>query len=239
MATKAIVPVETDQYAACLMKRPISELLLENLGGEKIRATDLTKIAIPAGGGKTWTVETIDGEKELKDLDGIIVYTQLTRAYWSVPYEDSGGGSPPDCVSYDGLTGYGDPGGACMECPLAEWGSGKSERSQACQQRRPIFLVRPDEALPYVISIPPTSIKAAKQYLLKLASNGLMHYDRVTRLTLVPDKNADGIKFSKVHFSVAGLVKNSKFWKEYADQMRPLFEQTAREMATEQEDNPI
>jgi hypothetical protein len=238
MATKALVLVKSDAYAACKMDVSITDLVLENLGGERISSTDLTKIPIPAGGGKTWMVETIDGEQDLKELDGIIVYTTLTRAYWSVSYDESGGGSPPDCVSYDGLVGRGDPGGSCAECPLAEWGSGKTERGQACQQRRPIFLVRPDEAMPYVISVPPTSLKAAKQFLLKLASNGLKHYERVTRMTLVPDKNQDGIKFSKIHFSVAGPVSNPEFWADYANQMRPLFETTSRQMAQEQ-DNAI
>jgi hypothetical protein len=237
--SKALAIIEADQYAVCKMGVNIGELIKENLGGEQVSANDLTKIPIPAGGGKTWTVETIDGELDLKELDGIIVYTTLTRAYWSVSYEESGGGSPPDCVSYDGLVGHGDPGGSCGECPLAEWGSGKSERGQACQQRRPIFLVRPDEAMPYVISAPPTSVKTAKQYLLKLASNGLAPHQRITRMTLLPDRNQDGIKFSKIHFSVAGKVSNPEFWAEYAAQMRPLFEQQAREMATEQDENPI
>jgi hypothetical protein len=57
-------------------------------------------------------------------------------------------------------------------------------------------------------------------------------------MTLVPDKNQDGIKFSKIHFSVAGPVSNPQFWAEYANQMRPLFETTSRQMAQEQ-DNAI
>lgn len=235
MAAKELAVVKTDEYAAVKMGVSITDLVKENLGGERISSTDLTKIPIPAGGGKTWTVETIDGELDVKQLDGIIVYTTLTRAYWEQSYEESGGGSPPDCVSYDCMTGQGNPGGSCLECPMAEWGSGKTERGQACQQRRPIFLVRPEEAMPYVISAPPTSIKAAKQYLLKLASNGLKHHERITRMILLPDKNQDGIKFSKIHFSVAGPVSNPEFWAEYAAQMRPLFETASRQMAQEQD----
>jgi len=241
---KELVVVEPTNYAAVTMNVDVTEVIRINLGNVKISPLDLDQIKIPAGGGKVWTYETIDGEEDTKIIEGIIVFTTTTRVYWETSYEESGGGSPPDCVSIDMIHGRGEPGGLCPQCPLSEFGSapprkGQDEsRAQACQERRFIFLVMPNAALPYVINLPPTSLNPSKKYLLRLASNGVNFYERITRIELEPDKSTDGHKFSKAKFSVAGPVPNPDFWKEYSKKIAPMLQVTTEEMATEMEQDP-
>jgi len=232
---KELTVVEPTDYAAVTMNVDVTEVIRTNLGNVKISPLDLDQIKIPAGGGKMWSYETIDGEVDAKAIEGIIVYTTTTRVYWAASFEESGGGSPPDCVSIDLIHGRGEPGGMCPQCPLSEFGSSKNERAQACQERRFIFIVLPNAALPYVMNLPPSSLNSSKKYLLRLASNGVNFYERITRVELEPDKNADGIKYSKAKFSVAGPVPNPEFWKEYSKKIAPMLQATAEELASEME----
>lgn len=230
---KNIVVAKPEEYAAVMMNVDITDVIKTNLGSAQISPLDLDQVKIPAGGGKTWTYETIDGEVDTKTINGIIVYTKTTRVYWATSFEESGGGLPPDCVSLNMMNGKGDPGGMCSYCPLSEFGSSPNKRAQACQERRFIFLVMPNAALPYVLNLPPSSLSASKKYLLRLASNGINFYERITCVELEPDKNIDGVKYSKAKFSVAGEVPNPEFWKEYSKKIEPMLQATAEGIASE------
>jgi hypothetical protein len=199
------------------------ETLKENLGGDDLSPFDLDRVSIPTGGGVAWTIPTIDGGVDsVKELVGIIIGVQKARAYWRTSFANSGGGSPPDCISDDGITGLGDPGGACATCPYAEFGSKLGEdgltrlAGQACRQITRIFLLRPDSMLPLVVNLPPSSIKSGRKYLLRLAGQSLKFTAVVSRLTLEQDKSkgvdgkGGGIAYSKAVFAMVGKLDQAQ-----------------------------
>jgi hypothetical protein len=51
----------------------------------------------------------------------VILCHHLLLCCYKIKY--TGGNSPPDCGSFDGETGIGDPGGECKRCPLNQFGS--------------------------------------------------------------------------------------------------------------------
>lgn len=175
------------------------EIIEANVGDGGITTFDLDRVQIPAGGGLAWTVATLQGEITTPEIDGIIVCWKDTRAYWAKGFAETGGGTPPDCSSDDGITGMGCPGGECYKCPFSQWGSSEtSGRGQACKQVRLVFVIRPDDLLPIVFALPPTSVKPMKRYLLRLASNSLASYDCVTTFALEKSKSTDGITYSVI-----------------------------------------
>ena len=180
--------------------------LRENMAGAGFSAFDLDRIKIPSGGNLSWTVPGLEGDIRTEQVIGIIMGIQNCRAYWSVTFADSGGGSPPDCSSEDAITGYGDPGGLCASCPYSQFKSDSRQLGQACKQIKRIFLLMPDSNLPRVVPLPPTSLKGSTQYMLRLSSQGLKFYQVVTRLTLAPDKNKTGIEYSKAVFAMVGKL---------------------------------
>ncbi len=230
MSKKEVAKIE--EYAIMVPDTNIGDIIRENLGGEQISAFDLDRIIVPAGGVTTWTVPTLEGEEEMKALSGIIVHTKNPRVYWQEDF--GGGGTPPDCVSEDGIEGLGDPGGKCAQCALSQFGTGKSGRSQACHQRRLLFLVQPDSLLPLVIDVPPSSLKPSKKYLLRLASQRKPAYSVVTTLTLVKAQNQDGIAYGQIAFAAAEEVPNLDVVRAYAQQLKPHLDRAAREMATQE-----
>lgn len=211
----AITEIETNELV---------EIIQDNLAGESIGPNDLDRLTVPTGGSKFWTVKTQAGEENPTEIEGVIIAQKTTRVYWEDAF--SGAGSPPDCSSDDGEFGIGNPGGACAVCPMAEFGSKGTGggRAQACKQNKLLFIVFPDEILPRVISVPPTSLKEARQYTLRSLSARQPLYGVTTKLSLEKTKNADGIEYSKIQFATGSVLNDEDRarMKAYADQMSPI-----------------
>lgn len=176
----------------------LREAILENLDGLDVNVFDLETIKVPSSGSTSWEVVTVDGAETVKELEGVIIGTQVARAYWPTGF-DSGGSEPPQCSSNDGIRGQGSPGGLCGDCSMASFGS-DGKRGQACKLILRLFFLRPGAMLPSLIPLPPTSLKPAKAYLLGLASKGVQSRRAATGISLEKDKNKDGIAFSKAKF---------------------------------------
>jgi hypothetical protein len=218
-----VTPIDTDQFAIItLQKNEISDILAENLGGTGLSIQDLETIKVPSGAGGQWEVPGVEGVKHQKALEGIVIFSQSTRAYWPDSFNDTGGGTPPQCMSVDAITGIGDPGGECSGCPKAEFGSDPhgSKRGQACAESRLAFMVMKEDILPMVIKIPAMSLGNSRKYLTGLLSKRRAIHSVYTRLTLEKDKNKDGIDFSKIIFEKYGDVENPEASKAYSEVTR-------------------
>jgi len=219
-------------------KGEITTVLRENLGTEEIVATDLEQVVVPSGGVTTWTIPTIDGDVETKEIIGIIVCTQIIKAYWKESFDDTGGGIPPDCSSEDGLSGIGDPGGNCLKCKFGgkdAFGTAKDGkgRGKACQEGRLIFIVLQDEILPIRIKAPSMSLSTSRKYLFGLTSKRKAVHSVYTSMTLESDKNRDGIKYSKIIFTKIGDIENPAKTEAYAKALKPYLSKVAAEMVKE------
>lgn len=216
-----IVPVEEYQVMT-FDKKELMEVIQENLQGVALSPSDLDVIKVPGGGATMWTVPTLDGEEDVKELTGVVVHWQNRRGYWSQSIEETGGGTPPDCSSEDGIHGIGTPGGECAKCPLAEFGSGKNG-GQACKQNILLFLLTEGDVLPKVVKVPPTSISGIRKYFIRLAGKGIRYYGVQTTLTLVKEKNDSGINYAKIEPKVASVLtkEQMKFFKDYAESIKP------------------
>lgn len=201
--------------------------LAENLGTEGASVGDFRRIKMPAGGGIAWEVPTIDGDPDVrKELVGVIVYQRTPRTYFATSFEESEGG-PPDCRSDDGVRGVGNPGGDCSACPLAQFGSGRGGVGQACTQQRQFFLLLEDGgAFPVILTLPPTSLKAARGYLVGLAERGIPFSGALTRIGLEKATNGAGVGYSRVTMTLAAVLdpEARSVAKAYAEQMKPLID---------------
>jgi hypothetical protein len=203
----------------------VQAAIAENVGVGGITEFDFDRIKIPSGGALSFNVTTLAGETAEKTITGVIVIHRDARAYWKKSLDEGGGSQPPDCHSDDGLAGIGEPGGDCSKCPLARFGSdAKQGRGQACKSIRQLFLLRGDSLLPVVLALPPTSLKAARQYMLRLAGQGVPYWAVATKIGLESAQNAGGIKYAKATFEFAGMLSPEQRAKakEYSDMLKPL-----------------
>jgi len=181
------------------------DVFQQNVGSDGISSLDLPRIKVAAGDTQVFKLQGLQGDETEKQLEGIILAWRKGRLYWKEDPNQPGARikRPPDCVSKDAVTGEGDPGGECALCPYAKFGSNpKGGRGQACKQIRQLLLVRPGESLPYLIAVPPTSLKPASQYFLMLWSRQVPFWAVTTKLQLDLVRNADGIEYSKIQFSL-------------------------------------
>lgn len=198
--TDKLAPI-TDQQFPLLAAgeenaKAVTLALRENVG--EVGLFDLSSIKFPSGGGTTWEVETLEEPKAEKKLSVVILAAQTARAYYATSIEESGGNTPPDCSSPDGTAGHGTPGGDCAACPFAAWGSGRDGRGKACQERKQLLILTEYGALPYLLSVPPTSLKALRKYMLALTGQSLPYYGVVTELSLTKSSNAAGIEYAEL-----------------------------------------
>jgi hypothetical protein len=192
----------------------VAEIIRENLGGARIGALDLDRIKVPSGGQKAWTLPSISGDQFAGSFEGVILFARDTRRLWRVAFEQRTEAGPPDCASEDGETGRGDPAGvgapqtfACARCPFAQWGSDpKNQKGQACKQFKLLFVLRPNELLPTVLSVPPSSLANLKKYLLRLTSGQVPYWRVLTRFELEITKNGSNIDYAVVKPSLAGQL---------------------------------
>jgi hypothetical protein len=183
------------------------ETMRENFGDDTLSPRDLSRVKIPAGGGVHWLVPSLDDDdgEMSKEVEGVVVAQRNTRVFWEKDLDEGGGSQPPDCFSTDGRTGIGGPGGNCKTCPHAQFGSKEGGKGQRCKQVKEIYLLTPENVLPMVIALPPTSIGNFKKYAAKLTMAGKPLHSRLTTFSLAETKNDAGITYSKAECKGAAL----------------------------------
>jgi hypothetical protein len=196
----------------------IREIVVANLGGSTLNAVE--RIRIPAGGATVWTVPDIAGELNFKELFGVMLVQHSVRRFWKLSIEKSGGAQPPDCYSSDGKRGTGSPGGNCVVCPHAQYGS-DPKGGRACKEFRELLFLRPENFLPDIVSLPVTSIKGVQEYLGRLAKKGLACYDVVTKIGLEKTKNDQGIEYARATFTAGQLLPREQ--AEHAKAYHAMF----------------
>ncbi|MFL6546811.1 MAG: hypothetical protein ACJ8LM_16735 [Candidatus Udaeobacter sp.] len=193
------------------------ELLEETLGGVTISAGDLTRIKFPSGGSTIWEIPTARGIIPTTNLDVVMVYTRVQRAYWE-PTDDRTKSKTPDCWADDAKHGthpqmQDDEGhtvfGECDDCWFAEFGSavgpdGNPRSGQACKLVRPVYFLSELNRIPMWIAFPPTSLKPFRQYLLDLVSEGISYTEVVTRLALEKTLNTRGDPYAVIKPQIIG-----------------------------------
>ncbi len=194
----------SDRFPILAENNERQALILQRNVGDEFTPFDLDRIKIPSGGGKIFSIPTIDGEDSAKAIECIVLYKKDKRnnAYW--PDEYSGSNEPPACTSNDGVSGTGIPGGSCKTCKFNQFGSDpKGGKGKACQNRQFIFVLLPGDLIPYAISLPPTSLKSLKNYTLGLSRRGLMYYEVLTEISLETVSGGGVPDYSRAVFKVA------------------------------------
>ena len=168
------------------------------------------RIKIPSAGSTVFEVPGEDPNEPnaVKEFSAVILYHHPLHAYYQSKY--TGGNQPPDCGSFDGLNGEGNPGGSCSTCPFNKFGSGENG-SKVCKNRRRIYVLREGEIFPLLLSLPTGSLKEFTRYLKRLLSKGKKSNSVVTKFSLKKATNSGGIAYSQAQFSVDRTLMPEEF----------------------------
>ena len=203
----------------------LGEVFAEELDG---LTPSFERIKIPAGGGLAFEVpgDDPDSPDSVKEFKAVILYHHPINCFYEEEY--TGGNNPPDCGSMDGKIGVCSESGEikyCSDCPNNKFGSAKNG-GKACKQKRRIYLLRENEALPTILTLPTGSLGEFSKYVMRLLSKGKKTNGVVTKFTLKKAQNSGGINYSQAMFAIDRELTN-----EEAFNVLPLSEQV-KAMAT-------
>lgn len=198
------------------------------------------QIKVPGGGGPAFEVqgETEDDTELMKAVEGVIVFTHRVNAYWPGTYGAGGEESRiPLCSSMDGKTGLHTATGEvrdCNACPYNQYGTGvddkgRQAKGKACKNMRRVYLLMSGDPNLYLLTIPPTSIRAVNRQLTRILSGGTPYVGMVMRFTLERAKNSGGIVYSRVQVQPAGRLPAAS--AQQVTQMRTEIKKQYQSMA--------
>lgn len=187
------------------------------------------RVKIPSGGGLAFEVpgDDPDSPDMAKELVGVIVDHHPVNAWWEEKY--TGANNPPDCSSLDGKFGINVHTGEkrpCSSCPMNQWGSDpEGGNGKACKNMHRVYILREGEAIPVLLTLPPTSLKNLSDYLAKrVVSKGRRSYGVITKVALKKATSSGGITYSQAIFSIGGILgpEVTKAMAEFATSIKPV-----------------
>lgn len=203
MSDKKNTEIAVNEGFAALANRDVlNEAMADDCQGLEF---SFDRVKLPAGGGTAFEIPSAESDESemAKDITGVIVYNHPAYAYYHDKY--TGGNNPPDCGSFDGVTGIGNPGGNCATCPYNKFGSGDGQ-SKLCKNKRMLYILREGELFPITLSLPTGSLKSFTNYVKSQLSRGRKLNQVVTKIALKKATNASGIAFSQAVFSFERML---------------------------------
>ena len=167
-----------------------------------------TEIHAPGSGGRQFIVNTVIGETTLDVIQGIVLGWYSPRVLYMAAYDPKVEDSKPDCFSDDGTTGIGEPGGPCASCEFSQWGSGRDGAGQACTQFNKVLIAPLEGGFPFILRLPPTSLRPFRDYRNLLSSAGLALRNVVTSFNLIQQK---GESATRIIPTAIGKVPESQY----------------------------
>jgi len=229
---KSAVATLDDSEFRALEKDPreIAEIIESNVGPGGFNRFDLERVKIPTAGNTNWTLETIEGDEQVDEIEGIILLKRTTRVYFAKSFEETGGNSPPDCSSEDGYIGIGDPGGDCKTCELNVFGTAAKGDGKACREIMVLFVLLPGKLLPLVIAVTPGSLREVRKYFLRLAGEGYPSYVVTTRFRLEKASNKRGISYARVKATIGRPLEDNEIAaiRAYVENIKPALQQSVQ-----------
>ncbi len=160
------------------------------------------RISLPNAGATQFKFADSDGmeQSSKSEFEAIILVSKPYRAYYKNAYNPAAD-TTPDCRSFDGKTGEGNPGGSCKRCPLNQFGENKA--GKPCKEKRSLMLLCADSTWPYRMTLPTGSINAYNAFAIGLMSKGKSINDVVAKFFITPTTSKSGKQYSKISISIA------------------------------------
>lgn len=209
MAKNEVATTENKGFNLVALSGELADAIEEEMDG--LGSIPFDRVKIPSGGTVAFEVPGEDEENPdvVKEIVGVILWHHPVNAYWKEKF--AGGNEQPDCSSFDGKTGVDRETGECKDCascPYNQFGSDPNGGSgKACKNVHRVYILREDNPVPIILALPPTSLKAMRDYIGKrILLRNMRSYDAVTKITLKKETNAAGIAYSKAVFNFGGKL---------------------------------
>ena len=194
---------------------------------------DCRRIKMPTGNSKAFEVESDnpDDPDMEKELRGVILFTHKMNARWEGDY--GGENRMPVCPSWDAKQGVELETGAVCNCDICEYNEFKANgEGKECKNTRRIYLMLDGRQHLYLLTVPPTSLKAVSKQLKHLISSGLPLTRMAVTFRLESAKSKGGKDYAKIT-----VEKSGELTKDQGDLARTMREEIKRQYTTVAVDN--
>lgn len=184
MAKKNELAVTATNFNLVTLTGDMAEAVAEEMDG--LGTIPFDRVKIPSGGGLAFEIpgEEEDDAETAQELIGVILDHGPVNAYWANKF--AGGNEQPDCSSFDGKQGVDRITGEikdCATCPYNQFGSDNA--GKACKNVHRVYILREDNPVPLILSLPPTSLKYMRDYIGKrVILKGFRCWQVLTKITL-------------------------------------------------------
>lgn len=217
MAKKNEIAVKAADFNLITLTGDLAEAVAEEMDG--LGTIPFDRVKIPSGGGIAFELpgEEEDETESAQELVGVILDHNPVNAYWANKF--AGGNEQPDCSSFDGKQGVERATGEIRDCASCPYNQFRSDNAgKACKNVHRVFMLRENNPVPVILSLPPTSLKYMRDYIGKrVLLKGFRCWQVLTRITLKKEKSKDGIVYSRAAFA-------------FVDKLTPEQEQQAAAM---------
>lgn len=155
--------------------------------------------------------------KKVESFHARILHHSPANAFWTIPFDQSGGGSIPDCFSMNALQPLIAEGNEpisefCGSCPKNAFGS--DGRGKACKNMWRLHVLMEDSNIPKRVTLPPSNIGQIQDFMISLADAGIPFPLANVLFYLSPKKNKEGIEFSLINFEVVDSIDQNSEYEE-------------------------
>ena len=180
----------------------------------------LGTIQIANGGAGVFKVKEPGADEAtggVQAIEGVILASHPTNVLWGHDFGHREDGEMPVCRSMEGKTGTILETGEvrlCGECPYNQFVDGRKQ----CSNKRQLYIMRENDLVPMLFSLPPTALKFFDQYLVRCRlTMRVPLFTVVTRITLKNVKSGNN-EYSVPVFTPVGKLprEEAKRLSEYA-----------------------
>lgn len=218
--------------------------------GEILKPTDLIRVKIPTGGGTTWMIPGPSGDVPKETITGALVYYQICGVLW--PTEEFQTGSMPvlktlDLITAEQVGPIPDDMTESLEpyriddrhfhwseasgMPYNQWGTGKNGIGKRCKEQRILFILRPKDPFPLLITAQPGSLKNVSQWFKRIPLARIPFWRAIVELSLVKSTNKTGQDYAQIVPKLVGQVD-----KKTGDALKRTWTDTLKAVAKKVDD---
>lgn len=195
----------------------LSDILTNDLRGLNLQ---LKRIKPPYEVARSFSIPLENDEFDVvESFIGVIAFHHELHEFHANPGSDFK--KAPECFSYDGISGCGNPGGLCSTCPRRLYK--KDFSKPVCKDKRRLYIIRPGELLPYELTIPNVSMQNFSLYLRHLIGQYQLPGRVVTRFSMKRQPNSVGVQVSKIFFDMVRPLDNEEL--AYIQSTAPAIEE--------------
>jgi hypothetical protein len=166
--------------------------------------------AIVRGGDRTTMMNPKDPDSPATSIDVVLLKGNkgVSKVYYAKGYQEGGEDQKPDCYSNEGIkpedNSKNPQSKQCSTCPHNQWGSKIGDnggKGKACQDSKRLAISAAGLINdPYLLRVPPASIKALSEYAAALQKRNLHYSQVVTKIAFEAEAATPKLTFKAMGY---------------------------------------